>query len=158
MAYSAINVIFAILNFAVLCTPRPRPPVVHPTTHHRSEGSVTESSSATERALAHECFYRHWSHFYQCPSTTTPNDASSSPSGSNLPPRFELDEDRFLALLTSAHADQDALMQHGGSWDSAIAAGHTFAASDDTHIPWQMIGGGDEIDAFMARVAEQLPE
>ena len=78
----------------------------------------------------------------------------TSPSGSNLPPRFELDEDRFLALLTSAHADQDALMQHGGSWDSAIAAGHTFAASDDTHIPWQMIGGGDDIDAFMARVAD----
>jgi len=69
----------------------------------------------------------------------------------------QLDEERFLALLTSAHADQDALMQSGGSWDAAVANGHTFGSED--HIPWQLIGtgtarGGDEIDAFMARVAE----
>ena len=63
MAYSAINVIFAILNFAVLCIlARALRWCIRLITARKLRH---RKLSATERALANECFYRHWSHFYQ---------------------------------------------------------------------------------------------
>jgi hypothetical protein len=90
------------------------------------------------------------------PSAAAPFSPASLSSPTWATP-FELDEDRFLSLLSATHADQEAFIEHG-SWDAAVANGHTFASED--HIPWHLIGGTNAgeaetaIDAFMARVAE----
>lgn len=81
---------------------------------------------------------------------------SSEPSGNasgTATPSFHLGEGEFDDFLTNAQADQDALLKFG-SWDNAIANGHTFGSE---HVPWHLLGGTNSgqaetaLDAFMAR-------
>lgn len=106
-------------------------------------------------------------------SATAPSGSSSSPTevkvvsnptAGGAPARspsesFVLDDAAISKLVNDATKDTNAILKHG-SWDAAIANGHTFASED--HIPWQVVGGTNtgqaetSMDAFIARVAEAV--
>lgn len=97
--------------------------------------------------------------------------ATSGAPGGKLPARPTLapiTDDQIAAIARSASADHDAIMQYG-SWDNAIANGHTFG-DDGVKIPYQQLtattntgaGASTSLDAFKMRVvatmADQLDE
>jgi len=82
--------------------------------------------------------------------------------GQGLPPAaklFNIDDDALGRIIDSSQKDVEAISKFG-SWDAAIAAGHTFGGED--RIPWQVIGGTNlgtpetALDAFIARVRDNL--
>ena len=83
------------------------------------------------------------------------NDNAALAPG-NLQPRFTISDDTVAGLIKSSEDDRAAL-DKWGSWDAAIANGHTFGATEKT--PWQFIGSGTgeadtPMDALIARVKE----
>lgn len=91
--------------------------------------------------------------------------AGAEAIGATIPPRFKpftLDDESIERLITDNTSDTLALIKHG-SWDAAVAAGHSFASED--HIPWQKLSGdasdgeaATSLDAFTARVRDATRE
>lgn len=90
------------------------------------------------------------------PAGSSPSASSGTATG---PAPVPIDEGALSRAINSAVDDQKALIKHG-SWDAAVAAGHTFGGED--HMPWQFTSGENtgnaetSLDAFTARVRDSF--
>lgn len=68
-------------------------------------------------------------------------------------PQVEFTPEQMSGLLDKAQKDTGALLD-AGSYDQAVADGHSFAQTD--LIPWQKFATGEEpVDAWLGRVVEE---
>lgn len=87
--------------------------------------------------------------------TAEANAALGNPAMTPRKPKVRVKDEDTKAILDGMRRDAEAIDKHG-NWSAAINAGHTFGAGEG--IPYAKLGMPEELDYFMARVADQVEE